>query len=196
MYIIIEAWKLFAPFFHPRKSYFGFEQTPVICIRFCVFVKKGWYTVCLFARMSIKVNNSIGKLCTTVKHYNSSRFRIVIEIIVCKTILCFSCRRSSKRFEKQPLHISPSLLFVAFSALPNIPFKIFVRNQWKKRGGEKTRNRIKKKKIMKSGDIKVYSNAKGGGRGSIAKERKKKREKITGYRSKKGEKSWCHTLYR
>lgn len=155
MYIIIEAWKLFAPFFHPRKSYFGFEQTPVICIRFCVFVKKGWHTVCLFARTSIKVNNSIGKLCTTVKHYNSSRFRIVIEIIVCKTILCFSCRRSSKRvFEKQPLHISPSLLFVAFSALPNIPFEIFVRNQWKKRGGEKpvefsftlSRNRIKKKR--------------------------------------------------
>lgn len=73
----------------------------------------------------------------------------------------------------------------------------------KERGGKKpvefsftlSRNRIKKKKkIMKSGDIKVYSNAKGGGRGSIAKEKKKRREKITGYRSKKGEKSWYRPI--
>lgn len=140
MYIIIEAWKLFAPFFHPRKSYFGFEQTPVICIRFCVFVKKGWHTVCLFARTSIKVNNSIGKLCTTVKHYNSSRFRIVIEIIVCKNYTMFLLSSFVEtRFRKATTTHFAIFIIRRFLRSPKYSLRNIRAKSMKKERGGKTR---------------------------------------------------------
>lgn len=141
----------YSPFFSTHANRISVSgKHPLFAYGFGV-CQKGMIYCCLFARTSIKVqtirSGNYALLWNPIIRLVSVS---IIEIIVChnyETILHFSCRGSSKRFEKQyytfrHLYYSPLSPFVI---PPNFHSNVYRAKSMKKRGG-----RGKGKKPMNS----------------------------------------------